>query len=328
MAALETTPSAEGRERQPVAGNGGAIDVVYVAGDGRSGSTLLSRLLNQVPGWLSLGEVRYFHERGLQQDRACECGRPFSDCPLWSAVAAELRTAGLLDPADATAAEHALLRLRGAHRALRRADEPERWVSGAGGYVRQMDAVYRSVQRLSGARVLVDSSKLPQYGQVLRTASSVRLHVLHLVRDPRATVHSWRRAKPLEAHAPRSVMPQRSLLRSVGVWTAANVLTERLLDDRVESSHRMRYEDLVEAPVETLRAAIDALGLEGAVPPSLADRELDLRPGHGLAGNPDRLRKGPVVLRLDDAWRREMPRRDAALVGGLTSGLRERYGFA
>jgi hypothetical protein len=328
MATLETTPSAEGSGRQPVAGNGGAIDVVYIAGDGRSGSTLLSRLLNQVPGWLSLGEVRYFHERGLQQDRACECGRPFSECPLWSAVAAELRTSGLLDPADAAAAEHALLRLRRAHRALRRADEPERWVSGAGDYVRQMDAVYRSVQRLSGARVLVDSSKLPQYGQVLRTAESVRLHVLHLVRDPRATVHSWRRAKPLEAHAPRSVMPQRSLLRSVGVWTAANVLTQRLLDDRVESSHRMRYEDLVEAPVETLRAAIDALGLEGVVPPSLAGRELDLLPGHGLAGNPDRLRKGPVVLRLDDAWRSEMPRRDAALVSGLTSGLRERYGFA
>jgi hypothetical protein len=320
--------TARERDSEPVAGERGTVDVVYIAGDGRSGSTLLSRLLNQVPGWLALGEVRYFHERGLQQDRACECGRPFSACPLWSAVAAELRASGLLEPADAAAAEHALLRLRRAHRALRRTDEPERWVSGAGDYVRQMDAVYRSVQRLSGARVLVDSSKLPQYGQVLRTAESVRLHVLHLVRDPRATVHSWRRAKPLEAHAPRSVMPQRSLLRSVGVWTAANVLTERLLDDRVESSHRMRYEDLVEAPVKTLRAAIDALGLEGAIPSSLADRELDLRPGHGLAGNPDRLRKGPVVLRLDDAWRREMPRRDAALVSGLTSGLRERYGFA
>jgi hypothetical protein len=183
------------------------------------------------------------------------------------------------------------------------------------------------VQRVSGARVLVDSSKLPQYGQVLRATDGVRLHVIHLVRDPRATVHSWRRAKPLEKEAPRSAMPQRSLLRSVGVWTASNVLSERLLGGRVSSSVRIRYEDLVQSPLETLRTAVGGLDLDASVPEALAGPELHLRPGHGLAGNPDRLRSGPVVLRLDDEWRREMPSRDATLVSRLTSTLRERYGF-
>jgi hypothetical protein len=122
-------------------------------------------------------------------------------------------------------------------------------------------------------------------------------------------------------------MPQRSLLRSVGVWSASNLLTEQLLGDRVQASHRMRYEDLVHAPVETLSAAVEALGLPVAIPAELSEQELHLRPGHGLAGNPDRLRSGPVVLKLDDAWRREMPRRDVAVVGRLTRGLRERYGF-
>lgn len=303
------------------------VDVVYIAGDGRSGSTLLSRLLNELPGWLAIGEVRYLWERGLQQDRACECGRPFSRCPLWSEVEADLRARGLLDPRDAAEAERRLLRLRRVHGAVRGVADPGTWAGEVGEYVDQVAAVYESVQRISGAKVLVDSSKLAQYGQVLRATDDVRLRVLHLVRDPRATVHSWRRAKPLEAHAPRAVMPQRSLLRSVGVWTASNVLTERLLTERVAHSHRMRYEDLVRAPVETLRSAMDALGLEVQVPAALAEPELHLQPGHGLAGNPDRLRAGPVVLRLDDAWRREMPRRDAALIGGLTSRLRERYGF-
>src|SRR3712207_9509572 len=90
MTALQTPSSTEGRGTGP----DGRVDVVYIAGDGRSGSTLLSRLLHQVPGWLALGEVRYFWERGLQQDRACECGRPFSECPLWSRVADELRADG------------------------------------------------------------------------------------------------------------------------------------------------------------------------------------------------------------------------------------------
>ena len=103
MAALDTTPRAEGRDIRPV-GDDGTVDVVYIAGDGRSGSTLLSRLLNQLPGWLALGEVRYFWERGLQQNRACECGHPFGECPLWREVVAELRDIGcvveVISPAD------------------------------------------------------------------------------------------------------------------------------------------------------------------------------------------------------------------------------------
>jgi hypothetical protein len=44
-------------------------------------------------------------------------------------------------------------------------------------------------------------------------------------------------------------------------------------------------------------------------------------------GNPVRFRDGPVTLRLDDQWRREMSWRDRAVVNALTGPLRLGYGY-
>ena len=60
--------------------------VVYVGGTGRSGSTVLANVLGEVPGLVSVGEVRFLWERGILQDRLCGCGDHFSDCPFWSKV--------------------------------------------------------------------------------------------------------------------------------------------------------------------------------------------------------------------------------------------------
>jgi hypothetical protein len=46
-----------------------------------------------------------------------------------------------------------------------------------------------------------------------------------------------------------------------------------------------------------------------------------------VSGNPMRFKTGRLDLRLDDAWRREMPHRQAALVTGLTWPLQRWYGY-
>jgi len=43
---------------------------------------------------------------------------------------------------------------------------------------------------------------------------------------------------------------------------------------------------------------------------------------HTVAGNPDRLRHGPVKLRLDDEWVAKMRRRDRVMVTALTAPVR------
>ena len=68
--------------------------VLYIAGTGRSGSTLLANILGEVDGVFAAGEVRYLWQRGLTERRLCGCGVPVRECPVWSRVLAE---AGHLD---------------------------------------------------------------------------------------------------------------------------------------------------------------------------------------------------------------------------------------
>ena len=62
------------------------IPVVYIGGCQRSGSTLLDRMLSQVPEHLSAGEVVHLWIRGLGGNELCGCGAVFLDCPFWTEV--------------------------------------------------------------------------------------------------------------------------------------------------------------------------------------------------------------------------------------------------
>src|SRR6266498_4080255 len=64
------------------------LKVLYIAGAGRSGSTLLDGVLGQLDGFFAAGELRYLWERGLQESRLCGCGVAVRDCPTWRAVLA------------------------------------------------------------------------------------------------------------------------------------------------------------------------------------------------------------------------------------------------
>src|SRR5690242_1910457 len=61
--------------------------VTYVAGSGRSGSTLLDRLLNETEGVVAIGELVYLWDPDQLDRHVCGCGKPVRDCEFWSAVA-------------------------------------------------------------------------------------------------------------------------------------------------------------------------------------------------------------------------------------------------
>ena len=60
--------------------------VLYIAGTGRSGSTVLANLLGEVDGFFAAGEVRFLWQRGLVENRLCGCGAPVSECAVWREV--------------------------------------------------------------------------------------------------------------------------------------------------------------------------------------------------------------------------------------------------
>jgi UDP-N-acetylglucosamine transferase subunit ALG13 len=299
--------------------------VLYLAGFGRSGSTLLERLLGETPGVMALGEVVHLWERGVLLDQTCGCGEPFSRCPFWTEVGQRA-----FGGWDADQARHVLALRAGVDRKRRipataLPTPPPATRRALAEYASAFAEVYRAAAAASGAEVVVDSSKHVSLAFALSHDADLDLRVLHLVRDPRAVAHSW--AKEVDRPEVRdgeALMPRYSTATSIQRWTTTNLLVESLRA-RGRPQTRLRYEDLVRDPAEALTRAASDLGLPLRPSVTLRDHVVELGTSHSVAGNPMRFTTGPVTLRVDEAWRQDMPEGPKRAVSLLTAPLRGWY---
>jgi hypothetical protein len=302
--------------------------VLYIAGSGRSGSTILDNILGEVDGSVSAGEVRFLWERGMRDDRTCACGEPFSSCPFWGDVLT--RAYGGRDAVDPKRMIELLAQGTRARRIPMMVGSPARrhaFVDGLDELSYRLSALYRAIADVSGARVIVDSSKLPTYGLVLDQVPGVDLRVVHLIRDPRATAYSWRRKKSLPDKRGGGFMQQQGPLKASALWTMWNTAAGSFWRKAPDRYLRLRYEDFVAEPRKTIDTICAFVGEDVTGSPFVSDTEVQLTPSHSVAGNPSRFTTGLVTLRPDDEWRTKMRGTDRAVVTAVTWPLLLRHGY-
>jgi len=293
--------------------------VLYVAGTGRSGSTLLARVLDRTDGVFAAGELRYVWQRGVLEDRLCGCGERFSRCPFWREVVERAFAGHDVDARRVVAAQRELTRLRRVPRMLTIGG-----LEASADYLQTLSRLYRAVAEVSGCEVVVDSSKLPSYGFVLAQVPEIDVRVVHLVRDPRGAAYSWRRTKSQPDGD--GGMQRMSLLKSSSLWLVWNASTPILF--RQSARYRVvRYEDLVARPRVVVDQILDFAGHSGDGTPFVGERTVALERSHTVAGNPNRLEAGPVELREDQAWTTALGRPQRALVTALTTPLLGRFDY-
>jgi hypothetical protein len=304
------------------------IDILFVAGFGRSGSTVLAQVLGQVEGLVSVGEVRHLWSRGILENQLCGCGSAFNECTFWKSV-----TQGQLKlmHEDVESRIYPLQReVDGIPQIPRlfwkslRSESDQRNIDK---YVEILGDLIRAIRDVSGSALVVDASKTAMHGLLLTMIPGARVHVLHLVRDPRAVAFSWRRKRNRpEITAARTLMPRYSLLKSSIWWAGSNAFSERLAQ-HAASYHRTRYEDFIANPLETTQSLLTAAGVEPGPLEFISPPEVDLQPQHTVAGNPSRFSTGPIKLRIDEEWKQSMSGPARGLVSCLTGRLLSRYGY-
>ena len=289
--------------------------VLFLGGLGRSGSTVLELLLARAPRVVAVGEVRHLWERGLRDDELCACGESFRRCPFWRSVG-EAAFGGWdnVDPRAAVACARAADR----HRDLLPDPRPRRG-RNRHTYAAALERLFWAVREVSGASVIVDSSKDPPHGFMLSHVRGIELRTVQLVRDSRGVAYSWTKAVARPEARGGDTMTRMSPARTALMWLDANALVEAL--GRRAPLLRVRYEDLITHPERELNRIRSLAGITVDSTP--------VEPGsyHGVAGNPVRFDRRPLRLRLDDEWRRELPARDRRVVTGLTAALLRRYGY-
>ena len=309
------------------------VRLLVVGGIGRSGSTLLDRLLGQLPGHVSVGEmgVRLW-DRSLTRDWPCGCGKPFRSCPFWTKVGE--RAFGGWDEVD-------LAEVIGLQRAVNQTQKvplllAPRVVPGFAAkldrYLDYMTKVYAAIRDVSGAKVVVDSSKAPSVPYLLRQADGLDVTIAHVVRDPRGVAYSWTKKKPNRAElggdGKPAFMPTIAPRKVARRWMTINGMIAPLPRLGVPVI-RLRYEDVVTRPAAELARVAQALG-EDVDPQGLSfvrPTEVELQEAHTASGNPNRFDSGWVPLRLDEAWRKEFPPDSRRTVERITAPLRHVYGY-
>lgn len=307
--------------------------ILYLGGLGRSGSTLATRLLGQLPGAFPAGEVSQIWRRGVAEGERCGCGEPFPVCPFWNKVGQA--GFGGWDSVDVARLDR-----------LRRHVDRSRFIplltvpalarpafqQMLAEYVAYYVRTYAAIAEVSGCQVVVDSSKNASLAFCLHSASQLDLRVVHVVRDSRAVAYSWTKHVRQPAAASGRYMMRYSPAASAVLWNTQNAAM-RLLAHIDVPTLRVRYEDLAASPDATLRQIADFAGLPADdtqfsfLAGDGGSRWADLVVDHTASGNPMRFSAGRVEIRTDDSWRTQFSPSKRALVSFLTVPDLARYHY-
>lgn len=307
------------------------LRVLFIAGAGRSGSTVLDTVLGQHPNAIGVGELVNLHLLGWQVGDVCACGQRSQECLFWSRVRDEWQRR----VPEATVENYIRLQTRfersrwlGLRQWLRFFRE-QIWSSRDGrDYLVQTKALYRAIAIVSGRDAIVDSSKSPLRAVWLQRIRGLDVRLLHLVRDVRAVV--WSRAKTYQADIrsgiTRDFRPKPSWI-SIGYWLWINLILLRIRSRSQSGSMELRYEDFVSQPSVALARISEWSGLDYlAASAALLDGDA-ISPEHTIAGNRVRM-AGPLKLKPDWEWAEKLPRSDRRLCWFLAGWLLKRFGYA
>jgi hypothetical protein len=268
----------------------GKYTIAYVLSLPHSGSTLCGSLLGAHSRAFCLGEpwkIRQYARLERQKDHKtgmgneCTCGAPtIWDCVFWPKVDAEMKAKSGLGLRDLDTAS----------------TDQER-------FQRDNKLLFDAVAAVTGATLLVDSSKRrPRLKQLIDSAFA-DVKVVHLLREPHGQVVSTmkRSGRGPYRHTARNVIETLS-----SSWMVRSLPTIST-----------RYEEMAGNPEAWLRQMMPQFGLE------FEENQLNWAQleRHNISGNVSRSTKSSAIS-TDVTWRERLSPLEKAYIGLVTSPLR------
>ena len=304
------------------------IKVVYILGSGRSGTTILNRILGQIQGFFPVGEIRQIWDRNILNNRLCGCDRRFRECEVWQNIFS--RAYGGFDDVDA----QEMIRLRDSHVRTRHIPQlflpnnRSRMIRRLDYYIRNTEKLYKAIANETGSNVIVDSSKYPTYAHTLSLIPSIDLYIIHIIRDPRAVAYSWQKTKHQpDGGSKREMMANLSPSFTSGLWITWNLTGELLWRKGSVPYMRVQYEEFMKQPRMNTEKVVSFLNEKVSAWPFSSNETIRMSKDHTVSGNPNRFQTGDITLKLDEKWRLKIKNSHRRIVTFLTFPFLYHYGF-
>jgi hypothetical protein len=275
--------------------------ILYICGETRSGSTILSNILGCIEGFFNGGEIIEFWKTGLEWP--CSCGKMTDQCRIWSKIYQSVsayrnfcefqqmnqfisQSASSLKSFRSIFSSKYYSRIKDINICL----------------IDNLHFVYKQIQYTTGCKVIVDASKNPGYAQLLAQFPDTELYIIHIIRDPRATIYSWKIKKPGLWTASAKEIAMR--------WNIRNAATELFRTNPKTHYYQLKYEKFAVDPLKHILAILDFIQEEPQRLPFITENEVLIENIHGLCGNPDRFKQGKIKITLDQKWIHGLARKD------------------
>ncbi|MEX1028192.1 MAG: sulfotransferase [Candidatus Paceibacterota bacterium] len=288
--------------------------IIYIAGYGRSGSTLLDVTLNAHPEIFGAGELTWLFRRAAD-GHACTCGIRLEECEIWGKVLASVRN----ELPDQSLESLAAITLQ-CERLL-----PIRSRSDI--YDRAWSVALDQLRRITGCEWIVDSSKSNRIGlhryQLLSQLFHQRIRMLHLVRPVGDVLRSLRNGTNKSLAEGDGRPPIGGALRGLASWTFSNLAAECQTKHLPHERLIVDYEELVQSPQDAVRQIGEFLTLRMECVMDMLAAKQPMSGGHGVDGN--RMRRSANIRLLRQPESVELPPFSDRALASLVRPLERRY---
>ena len=195
----------------------------------------------------------------------------------------------------------------------------------------QTASLYQSIAHVTGATVLIESSKSPNRLRHLIGVPGVSVRAIHLIRDVASVARSLARSWEADPSAGISHdLPGKSVLRTAVAWRIHNVMADRVCRSLDQSAMRVHMEQLLTTPSSVLKSIGHHVGLDLSRACHATEAGEAIVIEHTVAGNRMRMQKTLIIrpseAGVDCSLRSRMLRHLA--LSGLGRDTRKRLQFS
>lgn len=284
------------------------IKLIYIAGEIRSGTTVLDLLISDSRDVISVGELLNLEDFidkkdiGKSCNWICSCGKQVENCTFWS---------NIID-------RHIAIRNNRITTKARKIYSDEQNMQIA----ENCWNIAKKIAENEKKKIILDSSKTDLQLKFLeKTKNGNKLIVIYLIRDSRAVSYSksnWdikfnRRKKP-------------AFTRHMIRWLITNISIIKLLSKKNKTeSIVLSYEIFAKHPSRTLKMIFEKFNINSA------DKDLNiisLAGKHTIAGTPNKSRLKNKPITLDTRWKKIINSKNKPMIfifGGLCNLLIDLY---
>jgi len=296
------------------------LKVLYIIGNGRSGSTLIDAIVGNHDDIFSTGELKKLWRQ--YEFQYCSCGEERQNCPFWKSVRQDWKKMMKLDQF-----EKKLIPLTNHYEKFIRwpllLKEQKKFSNNFKNYVNYNLAIFETVKRNSGKSIVIDSSKVPERAFALSLIPGIELYFIHLIRDGRGVI--WSRKKRIDSKAHPYATSNTSLSTTLK-WIKSNLVSEYVLQRTKAPSIRIKYEDFVNNPFASLSVIGEMMNLDMS---KIADKIKENRiaiPNHMIGGNRVRFEK-TIKLKNDNKWINKLSFMDKIVFALFAWPLAKKYKY-